>query len=82
MEYYSVIKRNKLELVVLRLVVLRWMSLETVTQSEVRKRKTNVIYIYIYMESRKIVLMNLFTENKWRCRGREWTCGHSWGSRS
>ena len=49
MEYYSVIKRNKLELVVLRLVVLRWMSLETVTQSEVRKRKTNVIYIYIYI---------------------------------
>ena len=51
MEYYSVIKRNKLEL-----VVLRWMSLETVIQSEVRKRKTNAIhthththiYIYIY----------------------------------
>ena len=39
MEYYSVIKRNKLES-----VVVRWINLETVIQSEVRKRKTNAIY--------------------------------------
>ena len=38
MEYYSAIKRNEIEL-----FVVRWMDLETVIQSEVRKRKTNTI---------------------------------------
>jgi len=33
------------------------------------------------MESRKIVLMYQFTGKKWRCKWREWTCGHS-GARS
>ena len=37
MEYYSAIKRNKIEL-----FVMRWMELESVIQSEVRKRKTNI----------------------------------------
>ena len=35
MEYYSAIKRNEIEL-----FVVRWMDLESVIQSEVRKRKT------------------------------------------
>ena len=39
MEYYSAIKRNEFDS-----VVLRWMNLEPVTQSEVRKRKTNIVY--------------------------------------
>ena len=38
MEYYSAIKRNKIEL-----FVVRWMDLESVIQSEVRKRKTNTV---------------------------------------
>ena len=38
MEYYSAIKRNKIEL-----FVVRWMDLESVTQSEVRKRKRNTV---------------------------------------
>ena len=38
MEYYSAIKRNKIEL-----FVMGWMVLETVIQSEVRKRKTNTV---------------------------------------
>ena len=38
MEYYSVIKRNEIEL-----FVVRWMDLESVIQSEVRKRKTNTV---------------------------------------
>ena len=38
MEYYSAIKRNEIEL-----VVVRWMDLESVIQTEVRKRKTNTI---------------------------------------
>ena len=38
MEYYSIIKRNEIEL-----FVVRWMDLESVIQSEVRKRKTNTV---------------------------------------
>ena len=37
-EYYSAIKRNEIEL-----FVVRWMDLESVIQSEVRKRKTNTV---------------------------------------
>ena len=38
-EYYSAIKRNKIES-----FVEMWMDLETAIQSEVRKRKTNIVY--------------------------------------
>ena len=38
MEYYSAIKRNKIEL-----FVVRWMGLESVKQSEVSQRKTNIV---------------------------------------
>ena len=37
MEYYSAIKRNTFES-----VLMRWMNLESIIQSEVRKRKTNI----------------------------------------
>ena len=37
MEYYSAIKRNEIES-----VVVMWMNLESITESEVRKRKTNI----------------------------------------
>ena len=39
MEYYSAIKRNEFES-----VVVRWMYLEPVIQNEFSKRKTNIIY--------------------------------------
>ena len=39
MEYYSAIKRNEIGS-----FVELWMDLETVIQSEVRKRKTNIVY--------------------------------------
>ena len=39
MEYYSAIKRNEIGS-----FVETWMDLETVIQSEVRKRKTNIVY--------------------------------------
>ena len=43
------------------------MNLEAVIQSEVRqKQKSTYMLKYIYMKSRKMVLMNLFTEKKWR----------------
>ena len=39
LEYYSVIKRNEFES-----VVVRWMNLELILQSEVKKGKTNIVY--------------------------------------
>ena len=39
MEYYSAIKKNTLES-----VLMRWMKLEPIIQSEVRKRNTNIVY--------------------------------------
>ena len=36
-------------------------------------------HTYIYIESRKMALMNLFTGKEWRCRCRVQTCGHSGG---
>ena len=38
MEYYSAIKRNKIEL-----FVVRWMDLESVIQSELKKRETKTV---------------------------------------
>ena len=35
----------------------------------------------IYMESRKMVLMNLLAGQEYKHRHREWTCGHSRGRR-
>ena len=58
-------------------VLMRWTNLEIIMQSEVIKRKTNVIYEYIYMEFRNMVLMNLFTGQQWRHRHREETCRQS-----
>ena len=55
-------------------VAVRWKNLQPVIQSEaVRKRKTNIIYqhTYVYIESRKIVLMNIFAEKECRCRHKE-----------
>ena len=48
-------KRNAFES-----VLVRWMNLEPVIQSEVKKRKSNFVYYHIYTESRKMILMNLF----------------------
>ena len=39
MEYYSAIKKNTFES-----VLMRWMKLESITQSEVRKRHANTVY--------------------------------------
>ena len=52
MEYYSAIKRNSFES-----VLMRWMNLEHIIQSEVsQKEKVKYcILMHIYMESRKMV---------------------------
>ena len=55
MEYYSAIKRNIIEL-----FVVRWMDLETVIQSEVSQKEKNKYHMLTCMESKKkMVLKNL-----------------------
>ena len=39
MEYYSAIKRNASDS-----VIMRWMNLEPIIQSEVSQKQTNIIY--------------------------------------
>ena len=45
------------------------------------RQNKHCILTHIYMESRKMVLMNLFTGHKWRSIHREQTSGHSEGRR-
>ena len=60
-EYHSATKTNTSES-----VLMRWMNLEPTTLSDVNQKKQ--IYINIYTESRKMILMNLFAGQQWRCR--------------
>ena len=56
MEYYSAIKRNEIEL-----FVVRWMDLESVTQSQ-SEREKQIPYANAYIQNlkkKKKVLMNL-----------------------
>ena len=50
MEYYSDIKRNEIGS-----FVVMWMNLESAIQGEVNQKEKNIVYEYIYVESRKIV---------------------------
>ena len=62
MKYYSAIKWNTSEL-----IVKRWIDLEPIIQSEIsqkEKKQISYISIYIYILSRKMVLMNLFSEQQ------------------
>ena len=59
---------------------MRWIYLEPIEQSEVsQKNKYHILiyisYTYIYMEFKKMVLMDLFAGQQWRCGHRELTCG-------
>ena len=58
MGYYSTIKRNTFES-----VLMRWMNLESIVQSEVSQKEKEKYHIltHIYMESRKMALKNLLT---------------------
>ena len=50
-------------------------GLETVTLSEVRPRKTNIKCYCLYVESKEMVQMNLFTKQmEWKT-----TCGNQGG---
>ena len=56
MEYYSTIKMNAFEL-----VLMRWMNLKPFIQSEVSQKEKDkyCILTHIYMELRKMILMIL-----------------------
>ena len=63
-------KRNALEP-----VLKRWMNLEPIMQNEVsQEEKHKYCILHTSMESRGMVLMNLFTEPQWRRRHSEQTC--------
>ena len=56
MEYYSAIKKNVFES-----VLMRWMKLKHIIQSEVsQKENTNTVQECIYMEFRKMVTLTLY----------------------
>ena len=62
MEYYSAIKKNTFES-----VLIRWMKLEPVIQSEVsQKVKHQYSILHIYMEFRKMVTITLYTRQQKR----------------
>ena len=71
LEYYSAIKKNTFES-----VLMRWMKLEPIMQSEIaRKKNTNTVYYHIYMEFRKMVTITLYARPKKRHRCIEQTFG-------
>ena len=79
MEYYSAIKKNTFES-----VLIRWMKLELIIQSEVSQKEKHLYSILIiYMEFRKMVMITLYArqQKRHRCieqsfglcgRGRGW----------
>ena len=62
------IKRNAFES-----ILMRWMNLQPIIQSEMSQKEKDKHHIltHIYMESRKMVLKNLFTGQQWRNRYRK-----------
>ena len=74
MEYYSAIKKNAFES-----VLMKWMKLEPIIQSEVsQKEKLQYSILMEYMEFRKMVTMTLYARQQKRHRYKEQTfelCG-------
>ena len=68
MEYYSAIKRNAFGS-----VLMRWMKLETIIQSEVSQKEKHKYSIY--MEFRKAVTMTLYARQQKRDRCKEQNVG-------
>ena len=67
MKYYSAIKKNTFES-----VLMRWLKLEPIIQSEVSQKEKYQysILMHIYMEFRKMVMMTLYVrqQKKHRCK--------------
>ena len=71
-EYYSAIKKNTVES-----VLLRWMKLEPIIQSEVSQKEKHQysMLTHIYMELRMMVMMTLYVRQQKRHRCKEQTFG-------
>ena len=65
MEYYSAIKRNEVES-----ILVRWLNLEPIIQNEVSQKEKDKypLLTHTYMESRKMALMDLFSGQQLRNR--------------
>ena len=72
MDYYSAIKTNTFES-----VLMRWMKLEPIIQSEVSQKDKDHynILTHIYIEFRKMVMITLYAKQKKRHRCTEQTFG-------
>ena len=57
-----------------------WMGLESVIISEVRQKKTNIVLYHLYVQSKKMIQMNLFTKQKQTHRLQKQTYGYQWGN--
>ena len=55
------------------------MDLESVIQNKVRKRGKKIMYYCIYVDSRKMVQMNLFAGQEWRQKHGEQMCEYGRG---
>ena len=75
MEYYSTIKKNEI-----MSFAATWMDLEIIILSEVNQRKTNIILYHLYLASKKMTHMNLFTKKKQSHRCRKQTYGYQGGT--
>ena len=65
MEYYSAIKKNVFES-----VLMRWIKLETIIQSEITQKDKHQYSIlkYIYMEFREMIMITLYARQQKRHR--------------
>ena len=70
MEYYSAVKKNTFES-----VLMRWMKLEPIIQYEVSQKEKHQysILMHIYVEFRKMVTMTLYARQQKRHRCKEQT---------
>ena len=68
MEYYSAIKKNTFDS-----VLMRWMKLEPITQNEVSQKEKH--QKCIFMEFRKTVTMTLYVRQQKRHRRKEQSFG-------
>ena len=75
MEYYSAIKSKAFES-----VLMRWMNLKPIIQSEVSQKEKNKYCILMHI-SRYIVLKNLFARQEIEKGHRKQSPGHSGGRR-
>ena len=66
MEYYSALKKNTFES-----VLMRWMKLESIMQNEISQKNTNTVYSRMYMEFRKTIMMIPYARQQKKHRFKE-----------